>query len=217
MGKIISKLLFKTITSELIYFSQIKGSKIEHRMNHEACFSGGMLALGSKSYTKGSDRYFQMNVSRSLTKTCRESYIRSATGLGPHEFVFYNNVEAKSDSRDSSYYDLNSELISSYFYLWRLTKEEMYRDWAWEVVLAIEKYCKTPKGYFGLEDVYYKKSVRKKEQKSFFMGETLKYLYLIFSNDDFISLDQWVFNTAGHPLPIKNKNPAYSNLDQTLF
>lgn len=39
--------------------------------------------------------------------------------------------------------------------------------------------------------------------ESFFLGETLKYLYLLFSEDpSLISLDRYVFNTEAHPLPI---------------
>jgi len=30
----------------------------------------------------------------------------------------------------------------------------------------------------------------------------LKYLYLLFSDVDLISLDKWVFNTEAHPLPV---------------
>jgi hypothetical protein len=39
--------------------------------------------------------------------------------------------------------------------------------------------------------------------ESFFLSETLKYLYLIFSPDDVVPLDKYVFNTEGHPLKIK--------------
>lgn len=41
-------------------------------------------------------------------------------------------------------------------------------------------------------------------EQSFFLAETLKYLYLIFTDDNVISLDKWVFNTEAHPLPIQN-------------
>lgn len=34
----------------------------------------------------------------------------------------------------------------------------------------------------------------------------LKYLYLLFTNDDPVPLDKWVFNTEAHPLPIFNFN-----------
>ncbi|KAJ3509850.1 hypothetical protein NMY22_g16160 [Coprinellus aureogranulatus] len=37
---------------------------------------------------------------------------------------------------------------------------------------------------------------------SYFLAETLKYLYLLFIEEDLISFDDWVFNTEAHPLPI---------------
>ena len=40
--------------------------------------------------------------------------------------------------------------------------------------------------------------------QSFFLAETLKYLYLIFCDDDVMSLDEWVFNTEAHPLPVQH-------------
>lgn len=38
--------------------------------------------------------------------------------------------------------------------------------------------------------------------QSFFLAETLKYLYLLFSPPSLISFDEWVFNTEAHPLKI---------------
>ena len=38
------------------------------------------------------------------------------------------------------------------------------------------------------------------EQDSFWVAETLKYLYLIFADENIISLDEWVLTTEGHPL-----------------
>lgn len=37
---------------------------------------------------------------------------------------------------------------------------------------------------------------------SFFLAETLKYLYLLFDDEDPIDLKKWVFNTEAHPLPV---------------
>ena len=34
------------------------------------------------------------------------------------------------------------------------------------------------------------------------MAETLKYLYLMFLEEDPISLHEWVFNSEAHPLPV---------------
>ena len=51
--------------------------------------------------------------------------------------------------------------------------------------------------------------------QSFFLAETLKYLYLLFSPTTVIPLDEWVFNTEAHPLkivPWKDQvNPGQSN------
>ena len=41
------------------------------------------------------------------------------------------------------------------------------------------------------------------KMESFFLGETLKYLFLLFSDDhNVINLDHWIINTEAHPLPI---------------
>lgn len=38
--------------------------------------------------------------------------------------------------------------------------------------------------------------------QSFFLAETLKYLYLLFMPDSHLSLDDFVFNTEAHPIPV---------------
>jgi hypothetical protein len=38
--------------------------------------------------------------------------------------------------------------------------------------------------------------------QSFFLAETLKYFYLLYSPSSVIPLDKWVFNTEAHPLRI---------------
>lgn len=45
-------------------------------------------------------------------------------------------------------------------------------------------------------------------QQSFWIAETLKYFYLIFSEPELISLDDYVFNTEAHPL--KRPTPGES-------
>ena len=58
-------------------------------------------------------------------------------------------------------------------------------------------------GYSSINNVQnsHKPEPRDK-MESFFVGETLKYLYLLFSDDlELLSLDSCVFNTEAHPLP----------------
>jgi len=46
--------------------------------------------------------------------------------------------------------------------------------------------------------------------QSFFLAETLKYLYLLFSPPSYISFDEWVFNTEAHPLRIIHQDDHQS-------
>ena len=62
-------------------------------------------------------------------------------------------------------------------------------------------------GYIGLKNVYKVPAPTESVQQSYFMAETLKYLYLLFSDDTDLPLDQWVFNTEGHPLPVLGTTP----------
>ena len=55
-------------------------------------------------------------------------------------------------------------------------------------------------GYAGLRTVRTVPAVHDDTQQSFFLAETLKYLYLLFSPDDVIPLDKFVMNTEAHPL-----------------
>ena len=57
-------------------------------------------------------------------------------------------------------------------------------------------------GYSGLRDVTSVDGAMDDTQQTFWLAETLKYLYLIFSPDDVIPLDKFVFNTEAHPLRI---------------
>ncbi|CAH0387452.1 unnamed protein product [Bemisia tabaci] len=168
----------------------------------------GLMGLAAQTLNDNhSNRY--MEIAEGITNTCHESYDRSATKLGPESFKFLENVEAKAIRTADKYYILRPEVIESYFIMWRLTKKQKYRDWAWEAVQAIETYCRTPDGYSGIKNVYLKEPTQDDVQQSFFLAETLKYLYLIFSDDSLISLEEWVFNSEAHPLPIKNSNPFY--------
>ena len=70
---------------------------------------------------------------------------------------------------------------------------------------AIEKHCHVGAGYSGIRDVTDTNLNHDDVQQSFFLAETLKYLYVIFSDDSLIPLDKWVFNTEAHPLPVLSK------------
>jgi len=150
-----------------------------------------------------------MEIAKGITNTCHESYDRTDTKLGPEAFRFSEAVEARALKQNERYYILRPETFESYFLMWRLTKDPKYREWGWEAVQALDNSCKVDGGYSGVRNVYQVEGQKDDVQQSFFLAETLKYLYLLFSDDTVISLDEWVFNTEAHPLPIKGANSLY--------
>ncbi|KAL7745121.1 hypothetical protein ACLKA6_008180 [Drosophila palustris] len=207
--------MVRTSPNGLTYVSDLKFDRLEHKMDHLACFSGGLFALGAATrQNEHTDKY--MDVGKGITNTCHESYIRTPTQLGPEAFRFSDAAEARALRSQEKYYILRPETFESYFVLWRLTHDQKYRDWGWEAVLALEKHCRTAHGYCGLRNVYQQEPQKDDVQQSFFLAETLKYLYLLFSDDSVLPLDEWVFNTEAHPLPIKGANIYYRQAPVTL-
>jgi mannosyl-oligosaccharide alpha-1,2-mannosidase len=58
-------------------------------------------------------------------------------------------------------------------------------------------------GYTTISNVRSTLDTRPKDMmESFFLGETLKYLYLLFADRQEIDLSRWIFNTEAHLLPL---------------
>ncbi|XP_060640425.2 mannosyl-oligosaccharide 1,2-alpha-mannosidase IC [Anolis sagrei] len=197
----IEKHLVKKSAGGLTYIAEWRGGILDHKMGHLACFSGGMIALGAQHAAKEQTQHY-MELAAEITNTCHESYARSETKLGPEAFRFDSGAEAMATRLSDRYYILRPEVVESYLYLWRLTHDPKYRQWGWEAVQALEKNCRVEAGFSGIRDVYASTPSHDNMQQSFFLAETLKYLYLLFCEDDVLSLDDWVFNTEAHPLPI---------------
>lgn len=197
--------------SHLLYIAESRNDVIEDVVGHLACFAGGMFALGAHVAPNNPNAERDAEIGQNFTNTCRESYIRTSTGIGPEIFRFTDTLEAEAGVDGDRAYILRPEVVESYFLLYRITGDNKYREWAWDAVQAIERYSKAGvgRGYSGLRNTNATNPVQDDVQQSFFLAETLKYLYLIFSTNDLISLDEWVFNTECHPLPIKATNPLY--------
>lgn len=97
-------------------------------------------------------------------------------------------------------YMLRPEAIESIFVLYRITGDRILQDKAWNMFQAIESRAKTDIAYAAISDVTAEETELFDSMESFWTAETLKYFFLIFSEPDHISLDEYVFNTEAHPL-----------------
>jgi hypothetical protein len=165
-------------------------------MEHLACFSGGLFAL-SYMHTDNKDH---LHFAERIAETCHAMY-QTPTGLAPDVAVIDGSDSVRATDPK---YILRPETVETYFYLWKATKKEQYRDWGYEVVQAIEKHLKVPgAGYAGALDVYHTPVRLNDNMETFWFAETLKYLYMLFSEDELIDLHQWVFNTEAHPFRVQ--------------
>ncbi|KAF1355730.1 seven-hairpin glycosidase [Lizonia empirigonia] len=96
-------------------------------------------------------------------------------------------------------YILRPEAIESVWYMYRITGSSHWREAGWRMFEAVVKATTTEFGNSAIDDVTKKTPELNDSMESFWLAETLKYFYLLFSEEDLISLDEWVLNTEAHP------------------
>ncbi|EXJ95456.1 mannosyl-oligosaccharide alpha-1,2-mannosidase [Capronia coronata CBS 617.96] len=103
-----------------------------------------------------------------------------------------------TDHRDNRYI-LRPEAIESVFIMYRITGDPKYQDMAWNMFQSIDTATRTPIAHAAVDDVRYPVPEKSDRMESFWLAETLKYFYLIFSDPSLVNLDEWVLNTEAHP------------------
>ena len=98
------------------------------------------------------------------------------------------------------------EFIESTYYIYRATQDPWYLHVGEMVLKDIERRCRAPCGWAGLQDV--RTGELSDRMESFFLGETTKYMYLLFDPDHALNkVDAaFVFSTEGHPLIIPKRS-----------
>lgn len=231
-------LVQKSIPKGLIFVGELpSGSKgaFSPKMDHLVCFLPGTLALGAtKGITKEKamkdnlltfEDLENLKLAEDLAKTCFEMYSVTSTGLAPEIAYFhtedYFEQGLDGGNKSSEYMNdiiikyadrhnlLRPETVESLFVLYRITENPKYREWGWQIFEAFEKHTKVDSGgYSSLDDVTRLPPQRRDKMETFFLGETLKYLYLLFADSTVIPLDKFVFNTEAHPFPIKGMSKS---------
>jgi len=185
---------------EAWFVPRMEEGKLKDKFEHLTCFLPGTMALGAYVKANPSDDMNKddLEVAEEVSDTCVALYETGREGLAPDQISFTEDGEIMPvDNR----YLLRPETVESLFYLWRITKKPRYRREGWEIFKAIQSNCRTEYGYTTV--VLENDEIEGEDSEpSWFMAETLKYLFLLFSDDNVVPLDKYVFNTEGHPFPI---------------
>merc|ERR1719362_2791936 len=111
--------------------------------------------------------------------------------------------DAKNDmqvAKEAPYNILRPEALESMYYMHYYTGDPKYRQWAHEIFESFNRHAKVRWGYSAIADVRKIPVKHKDSMESFWIAETLKYLYLIFSPVNTLDLSEFVLNTEAHPL-----------------
>lgn len=76
--------------------------------------------------------------------------------------------------------------------MYRTTGETYWREKGWKMFKAVEKHTIATYGGSAISDVTSEKPAALDEMESFWLAETLKYFYLLFSEPSLVSLDDYV-------------------------
>ncbi|KAK3626633.1 hypothetical protein LTR56_019699 [Elasticomyces elasticus] len=193
------------------------GSLLEQRMESLSWFAGGSFILGGMV----TDNQTLVDYGLSIADAAGAVYNMTTTGLGG-EFVTWNtSCEGTCDPRDSiqiadGRYRLRPEVLETWYYAYRATKDVKYRDWTWAAFEAMNHYCRTDLGFSGINNVNAVDGGGKDDvQESFVFAEVMKYAYLTHLEDEDApyhvqdsrtgAKNLWVYNTEAHPLRVAGR------------
>ncbi|XP_075228835.1 ER degradation enhancer, mannosidase alpha-like 2 isoform X2 [Lycorma delicatula] len=109
---------------------------------------------------------------------------------------------------------LRPEFLESTYFLHRATGDPHYLHVGKNVLKSLQKYARVPCGYAAVKDV--RTGLHEDRMDSFVLAETFKYLFLLFAepSDLLINLDEFLFTTEAHLLPL---SLARSHSNMTVF
>ena len=163
-------------------------------------------AMQSDQWSRKQDE--EMSLARELTKTCWGMYKVAATGLAP-EITYFKvgkpahmeadgvlaSAEMTSDEQAAwkADYTIKSqdshnlqrpETVESLFYMWRITGDEIYREWGWEMFKSFMEYTAVEDGggFTSLLHANEIPAVQKDNMESFWLVRMLFYSVALLLN-----------------------------------
>ncbi|KAF7798520.1 hypothetical protein EIP86_009741 [Pleurotus ostreatoroseus] len=225
---IINELLYVSPERKLLYVVDANRATVnpDNNLQHLSCFIAGLFALGAATIPDVDPRHAW--AAEGLAHTCWITYADSVTGLGPERVHFpasgakwvdeiasweeqgrpggappgVNDAVPVTDDAAKEYkasdarYLLRPETLESIYIMWRTTGDAKWRDRGWAIFEAIDEHTRTENAYASVLNVNVKPTRKDNDLPR------LKYAYLLFTDDELVPLDKWVFNTEAHPLPI---------------
>ena len=109
------------------------------------------------------------------------------------------------EAPDVKFYPLRPELVESTYLLYRATRNPFYLHVGRDILHSLNNHTRARCGYATVHDVL--ELSLEDRQESFFLSETIKYLYLLFDVDNPVNKHdiKYLFTTEGHILPLSGE------------
>ncbi|KAI4762616.1 glycoside hydrolase [Aureobasidium sp. EXF-3400] len=160
------------------------GASLQKSLESLSWFAGGSFILGGMV----TDNQTLVDYGLSIADAAGAIYESTRTGLGGEFVTWSTSCEASEsnpcDPKDAirisdGRFRLRPEVLETWYYAYRATKDEKYRDWIWAAFEAINRYCRTETGFSSITNVDAPGGGSKGDvQESFVFAEVMKYVYL---------------------------------------
>ncbi|KJH47271.1 glycosyl hydrolase family 47 [Dictyocaulus viviparus] len=139
---------------------------------------------------------------------CQHAYyyaVWTKYGVLPERFNWYLKCP------DVNFYPLRPEFVESTYYLYRATKNPFYLNVGREILDSLNSKTRVKCGFATIHNVV--DGSLEDRMESFFLAETVKYLYLLFDEENPVNVyqERLLFTTEGHIIPILHKFREYSS------
>lgn len=176
-------LIAKSHPSHLTFIGELPlgiGDTLSPKMDHLVCFMPGTFALGATEGVNvstaraaeggakwGTRQEEDLSLARELMRTCYEMYHVTPTGLAP-EIAWFNMQHGREEGGALEEPDLGKDIlikprdahnlqrpetVESLFVMWRITGDEIYREWGWEIFEAFVEHTAVDGGAGGFSSI----------------------------------------------------------------
>ncbi|KAK6078011.1 glycosyl hydrolase family 47 [Seiridium cupressi] len=197
-----------TTRPDLTFLGEMRGKTLIPTSSHLASVCGGSFILGGLLLQNQTFVDFGLKLSTSYYEKWQSFYKESG--------FYHTNPE----------YILRPETIESLYYAYRATGDRKWQEWAWEAFESLDRMSRVEGGYTGLKSVMKTADDKTRQfidkMESFWLAETLKYLYLIFAEDSDLQVRsdgkvKYVLNTEAHPLLVAQATLAEQRFQRFLY
>lgn len=163
--------------SNASFVTDKSGPHLTGRLEHLVCFFPGSVALGVLSgavrsparaarYTAAAER---------MGEACMLLHAAAGpAGGGLAAEAVHINASTGVVTVVEPQYRQRPEVAESLFYLWRLTRQQRWRDHAWAIFSALRRHCSTPMGFTGVANITDPALPPDDAQQSWLLAEMLK-------------------------------------------